>query len=178
MATHYEPGVYRGEITGHGLSKTSKDNDQFWVLFKVLGKQTGPEVWDEAEDDREATLYQVITSKDPQKTPTCIKIALATLDVLGFTGAAWDDINDDSMVGNQAWFKVSANTWNGETSDRWGLAALGGSHTKESGSALDKLFGAQLRAHRAANPVSQAERVKAKVEAAKSEETPADDIPF
>lgn len=158
----YQPGRYWGRIVAQAIGMTSKNNPQFVLTFKVIGK-VNPEDPDgellPVSEQYERSIFKVITDKT-------IDYVMEDLQKLGFDRETFKELDPNtpgfqSFVGNELAFYCDHDTYEGTVREKWGLARDGsGLQIKplepKQMRELDSLFGKHLKKMVKAKPVKPA----------------------
>ena len=190
MALYFKPGRYLCRIKNQGFSKTKAGDDQFFLLFDIVGEinPADPEGDLISTNPGERTAYFTL------KTDKNAEFFVKDMRRLGcpMTSFGMLDPNNDgfhNFGGIETEFTCEKNEYQGKESERWQLAREGGGgpvavplDAKET-RRLDALFGAALKGtpkavHKANNPANAHKANQELVEDAKAYQTTGEEIPF
>lgn len=143
--TYYSQGAYKCEVIDQGLSMSSTEKPQIWLLVRVLQSNDNPDL---TINQYERTIFWTLTEKT-------IDFTLDKLERLGFSGQSFRDVDPNveghhSFVGQiiDCWCRLE--TYEGKEREKWDLSRdltvtppdpLGDSDARK----LDALFGRKLK---------------------------------
>lgn len=184
--TYYARGAYKAEIIGQGLSKSSKENSQFWIQAKILESIDDPSL---AIEQYDRTIFWSITEGT-------IDFVVEKLERLGFRGESFKQLdpgtaNHHSFVGQEVDLFCKLEQYEGKEREKWDLSrGTGGGPPNVAplddaqARQLDALFGRKLKERfrgSAAKPAGVPAAQTLAANAKKYEEAVAgsgDEIPF
>lgn len=154
MALEFDPGRYWCKVTDQGLGLNSKDNEQFYLKFEVVGRINPADPEGQLLDcpqGKERTVYRVITAK----TFDWLKRDLKYLCECGKLTPKFGGVEmlDPRTPGFVDFTNIEFETWcehdtyEGKTRERWNIESGGGEVKPLDDKAIRKLnamFGKEL----------------------------------